>query len=738
MNKSMNSILRLTLFFLFSISSLFVLAQPVNDNCSGAIELFPTSYCQAITGTVDGATQSMLGCSGTADDDVWFKFTAQASVYKLQVIGSASFNPVIEYFSGNCSALTSVLCVDDNFGNGTSELFSLSSLTIGSEYFIRVYHSSMFAPSTKTFEICLSGLAVKPTCGVNSIPASDDCTGSAMLCDFNGYCGNTLIYNASTAPNGYNVNTWPELTSALAGISLNNNSFAKFVTISNTINFHLWVYNSSLDFGIQIAVLSIPTCGSGTVTRLYSKNILEPTGINDYHSISIGGLTPGQSYYIMIDGYAGDVCDYTIGLPPNSGFATATSVTPSVTDICTGASVDLFGSGGDGTYTWTSTDLADLNVNSGSFVVATPTTAGTKTYTVNSTNFNPLCPIINSADAIVNVFDTPTLSLVDTAICSGNFVDLVVVPSVLGGSYSWSSGEVIDSIRVTPIITTDYTITYTITGCPEAVETSTVSIVDVPVSDFTSDKLTLCENETAQLINNSLNTSSYEWIFSDGQTFTSENPSVIFSTAGQYSVTLIASNLGCKNTLTKNNYFQLNEQAVAMISASSNSVSSASPEVMFTNSSSNADSYIWDFGDETTSIASGNVTHSFPSENGVYYVKLVANNSNDCPDSIQISIRVKDDLVYYIPNSFTPNNSDIHNATFKPIFTSGYDPYSYQMLVFDRWGQVVFETYSASEGWDGTYKGKRLTTGTYLWRIVFGESTTDSNHLITGNVSLIK
>ncbi|TNF47614.1 MAG: hypothetical protein EP305_07295, partial [Bacteroidetes bacterium] len=117
----------------------FVFAQPSNDECFSAISLTPNSSCIPVTGTVSGATQSMPGCTGTADDDVWYSFVANQPTLSVQVTGSAGFNAVIQVFSGSCSSLFSMNCVNVS-GNGGSESANLTGLVNGATYFIRVYH----------------------------------------------------------------------------------------------------------------------------------------------------------------------------------------------------------------------------------------------------------------------------------------------------------------------------------------------------------------------------------------------------------------------------------------------------------------------------------------------------------------------------------------------------------------------------------------------------------------------
>ena len=80
----------------------------------------------------------------------------------------------------------------------------------------------------------------------------------------------------------------------------------------------------------------------------------------------------------------------------------------------------------------------------------------------------------------------------------------------------------------------------------------------------------------------------------------------------------------------------------------------------------------------------------------------------------------EEELLYYVPNSFTPDGDGV-NDTFLPTFTSGYDPYDYSLLIFNRWGQIVFESHDATKGWNATMgvDGEIVQDGTYTWKIEF-------------------
>src|SRR5688572_10724773 len=120
-----------------------VLAQapPANDNCTGAALLTPNQACTPVNGSTAGATQSLLACGagGLADDDVWFKFVATRKQHSIKVTGSAGFDAVVEVFSGSCSNLNSLICMDAAAA-GQFEMTQPDNLVPGNTYYVRVYH----------------------------------------------------------------------------------------------------------------------------------------------------------------------------------------------------------------------------------------------------------------------------------------------------------------------------------------------------------------------------------------------------------------------------------------------------------------------------------------------------------------------------------------------------------------------------------------------------------------------
>lgn len=161
------------------------------------------------------------------------------------------------------------------------------------------------------------------------------------------------------------------------------------------------------------------------------------------------------------------------------------------------------------------------------------------------------------------------------------------------------------------------------------------------------------------------------------------------------------------------------------------------PRIDFFNSSSGAEVYTWNFGDDLGSSVDESPSFLFPDEPGTHEVQLIAYNENNCSDTVIGMVEILDEIIYYVPNTFTPDG-DGFNEGFKPIFTSGFEPWDYNIIIFNRWGQIVFESNNAKLGWDGTYMGKTAQEGTYVWKIEFLETMSDKRHIVKGHVNLLK
>ena len=168
-------------------------------------------------------------------------------------------------------------------------------------------------------------------------------------------------------------------------------------------------------------------------------------------------------------------------------------------------------------------------------------------------------------------------------------------------------------------------------------------------------------------------------------------------------------------------------------------ISTLNPETHLKNNSLGADTYFWDFGDGKFS-QEVSPYHIYPDKDtATFFPYLIATSQFGCVDTIIKKVKVYEELAYFIPNTFTPDEDDFNN-TFQPVFVSGYDPYNFSMYIFNRWGELIFESHDAKIGWRGTY-GSSLEIakeGVYTWKINFNLKSDDRKKEITGHVNLIK
>jgi gliding motility-associated-like protein len=156
-------------------------------------------------------------------------------------------------------------------------------------------------------------------------------------------------------------------------------------------------------------------------------------------------------------------------------------------------------------------------------------------------------------------------------------------------------------------------------------------------------------------------------------------------------------------------------------------------EVIFTNSSTGAENYFWDFGDETTSNEI-NPVHIF-AKYGYQTIVLKAINRYSCSDTATYKILAKFDKIYP-PNAFSPNARDAVDRVFT-IGSGGVDPQGYHLVILSRWNDIVFEANNEIRGWDGRMQnGNYAPAGNYVWKLDYFDFLGKS-HRQTGTVTLI-
>ena len=326
----------------------------------------------------------------------------------------------------------------------------------------------------------------------------------------------------------------------------------------------------------------------------------------------------------------------------------------------------------------------------------------------------------------------------DQTICLGDMVTISAT-NPLNAQLTWS--PLVPNGPFSPAQTTTYTVTADNEGCISS-DQITITVEEPPVASFFGDVLSGCAPLTVNFTNTSTATSGIadcEWII-NGQTISGCNPSYTFMNGGLYDVTLTTtSNTGCTSTVTYTDYIYVEDAPQAAFTPSQTELSTLFTEVLFDNNSTGATSYEWTFGDNSGVNTEVNPTYTYPETPGTYNVVLTAYSDLGCIDIMSATITISEQLIYYVPNTFTPDADD-YNETFMPIFTEGYDPFDYHLTIFNRWGETVFESYDSSVGWDGTYGlyGNEVQDGTYVWKIEFKTNINDERKSISGHVNVIR
>lgn len=194
-------------------------------------------------------------------------------------------------------------------------------------------------------------------------------------------------------------------------------------------------------------------------------------------------------------------------------------------------------------------------------------------------------------------------------------------------TYVWDFGDGASSAEENPVHTYGEDGTYDVTliasnNCSADTAVQQVVIITLPVANFSADPTEGCAPLTVQFTNESpTNASTFEWSFPGGNpaSSTDENPSVTYANAGTYSATLIASNAAGSDTLEIQALIAVNDIPQAGFTVTTNGLNAD-----FTNTSTNAGSYLWDFGDGGTSIET-DPSHIYAAD-GAYTVTLTATN----------------------------------------------------------------------------------------------------------------
>lgn len=266
----------------------------------------------------------------------------------------------------------------------------------------------------------------------------------------------------------------------------------------------------------------------------------------------------------------------------------------------------------------------------------------------------------------------------------------------------------------------------------------------IPQIDYGATPTSGCPPLTVSFTNGTLDATAYLWEFGDGMKSQEQTPTHTYLTPGTYTVKLTATGPG-GTSIAETLEIVVHEQPYALFEVIPKVIYIPGEKPVFINHSIGASRYEWDFGD------GGSSTDFAPSYQyqapGVYTISLWVVNNQGCEDthSIPEAIKVEEGGDISFPNAFTPNPSgpsdgryafgDPRNHIFYPFTQKGI--VEYQLQIFTRWGELIFESADVEIGWDGYHKGKLAPQGVYIWRARY-KTANGKVEIKAGDVTLIR
>jgi gliding motility-associated-like protein len=449
---------------------------------------------------------------------------------------------------------------------------------------------------------------------------------------------------------------------------------------------------------------------------------------------------------------------HTVVVTDQNGCTTSASVTISQpaqmivatygdTTLCIGNStnIGLTVSGGTAPYSYI-WNPASPNINNLTVVVMS-----NSVYRVYATDSHGC----TSDTGMINLNVYPQLTAVvsgNNSICLGQSttLNLNISGGVMPYSYVWDNGlgSQPAPLTVSPTSTTTYWVTvYDACNSAPVVDSMMVYVHDIPVASVSTPALTGCGSLDAIFTdNNALNNNTYLWNFGDlasgtADTSTENQPEHLYNQPGTYDVSVtVTTEYGCSAIFAYPQYITVYDVPIAAFRTDLTVVSLDDPVIRCIDESIGAINWLWNFGE--TSAGSYNTSvqrnpeHSY-SEIGYHTIWLWVENNHGCKDSASKEINVLDYYTFYAPNAFTPNSDGLNDEWL--IKGNSIDPNAFHVMIYNRWGEMVFETNDMRKGWDGFSKnGNKVSPqGVYTWTAMV-KDLMGVEHSYTGSVTLLE
>ena len=358
----------------------------------------------------------------------------------------------------------------------------------------------------------------------------------------------------------------------------------------------------------------------------------------------------------------------------------------------------------------------------------------------------------------VGVYPLPTAYFKTSNYCFSDspsaFTDSSYIVSGTVSDWKWNFGDGASATgnQASHSFTKDstYTVQLIVTSnneCKDTTENQTV-IYPMPQADFesniTAGCIPLCINVQDKSSIKSSTINQWVWLVENKVAGTNATLDTCFNTFGEYTIDLIiTSTNGCIDTMTKSNYIAVWEKPNADFLIDPNPSTILSTDIDFTDlTPQTINKWEWYFYSELPDSnllgTSSNMSPSyhFPIDTGSFPIRLVVTTNEGCKDTLLKILTINPDISLYVPNAFTPND-DGKNDFFYPQGLSILYSKSYRFFVYNRWGEVVFDSAENGEKWNGKKDNIPSPEAVYTWELVIEDEATEKQKH-QGKVTLLR
>lgn len=448
--------------------------------------------------------------------------------------------------------------------------------------------------------------------------------------------------------------------------------------------------------------------GNGTVT------VNSPTAANIEYSINAGATwqtspvftVPAGTYTILariIGAVCGGSTTVTVTEPP---VLTSSAVASTVSCANNDGTITITASGGTPAFQYS----IDNGVNYQAGNVFNNLPVGN----YNNIKVKDVNGCISNTNAILTLNDTMRLELgIDSTICFGSKITLLPQTNLQTDTFKWTPAAGLDyDTAKNPIASPNDTTKYYLLakwGICQRTDSITINVKHKPIADAGRDT-TICYKTNALLVGNATNLSgtvNYSWSPPDSlNTPNAASTIARIDTTRMFTLT-VTDNYGCNFSVSDSMWVTMMPPLVVFAGNDTNAIKGRPHQLQ----ASGGTNYVWSPAGPLNNPFIANPLATLYNDT---YFTVTVTDAIGCTDDDDVFIKVYEGPNYYVPNAFSPNGDGL-NDIFRPI-PVGIQSTTY-FRVFDRFGNLMFETNKWMEGWDGTYKGKKASSGTYVWMI---------------------